>query len=209
VQRAELERVRRERADLEQRMHTLQSTVHDLSEEVSNLERQASATSRLVAALDRQLATIDADVGSTTGRLDRAQRELDAKTVSLQGRLVDIYKRGPLYEAEVLLSAESFGDLVTRYKYLHELALRDRSLVRRVEVLRDDVLAQRALLVRLREELGRNREEKATEEERLRALEAQRSTSLVQARQQAARTRSRLAQIARDEERLSNVIASL
>jgi septal ring factor EnvC (AmiA/AmiB activator) len=98
---------------------------------------------------------------------------------------------------------------VTRYKYLHEIALRDRALVRRVQTLRDDVLSQQALLVRLRAELVRSREEKAAEEQRLRTLQAQRAASLTQARRQAGQTRERLAQIARDEARLAGVIASL
>ena len=42
-----------------------------------------------------------------------------------------------------MLSARSFGELVARYKYLHLLALRDRSLVGRVEQLRDEVEQER------------------------------------------------------------------
>jgi septal ring factor EnvC (AmiA/AmiB activator) len=174
-----------------------------------NLDRQADATARLVTALDRQLATIDDDVVAATTRLGRAERELAGQQVTLRRRLVDIYKRGPLYSAEALLSAQSFGELVARYKYLHELALRDRALVRRVEQLRDTVAGQRELLVQLQQDLVRNREEKADEERRLRALEQLRGRSLASVRQQTARTRTRLAQVARDETRLANVIASL
>jgi hypothetical protein len=58
--------------------------VRDLSAEVGNLERQAAATARLVSGLDRQLVDIDADMQTTTGRLARAQRELDVKHVSLR-----------------------------------------------------------------------------------------------------------------------------
>ena len=209
AQRAELARVRAEREALERRMRELQTSVHDLAEEVANLDRQADATARLVVALDEQLAAIDDDVQRATRRLGKAEGELAGKQVALRRRLVDIYKRGPLYTAEVLLSAESFGELVARYKYLHELARRDRSLVRRVEQLRDDVAGQQVLLVRLQQDLARNRQEKADEERRLRALEQLRGRNLSSVRQQAERTRARLAQVARDETRLSNVIASL
>jgi septal ring factor EnvC (AmiA/AmiB activator) len=209
ARREELARVRQEREALESRMRALQSTAHDLAEEVTNLDRQAEATARLVTALDRQLLAIDDDVQDATSRLARAESELSSQQVSLRRRLVDIYKRGPLYTAEALLSAQSFGELVARYKYLHELALRDRSLVRRVEQLRNDVARQQVLLVRLQQDLARNRAEKSEEERRLRALEGLRGRSLVQVRQQADRTRERLAAVARDEARLANVIASL
>jgi septal ring factor EnvC (AmiA/AmiB activator) len=209
AQREELARVRAEREALERRMRDLQSSAHTLAEEVSNLDRQADATARLVGALDQQLAAIDDDVQRATGRLAHAEGELSGQQVRLRRRLVEIYKRGPLFTAEVLLSAESFGELVGRYKYLHELALRDRSLVRRVELLRDTVASQQVLLLRLQQDLARNRQEKSAEEQRLRALEQLRGRSLTSVRQQADRTRARLTQVARDEARLSNVIASL
>ncbi|MDF1505480.1 peptidoglycan DD-metalloendopeptidase family protein, partial [Roseisolibacter sp. H3M3-2] len=208
-QRQELERVRRERAALEQRMQALQTTAHDLREEVTNLDRQADATARLVATLDRQLLTLDDDLQDAGTRLARAEDELSAKQVGLRRRLVEIYKRGALWEVEAYLSAASFADLVARYKYLHELARRDRSLVRRVEELRNTVAGQRALLVQLQGELARNRAEKAEEERRMRALESAGARNLRQVQEQAARTRRQLATIQRDEQRLAGLIASL
>ena len=209
AQRNELERIRREREQLEQRMAQLQSSVHDLSEELTILERQADATARVVRSLDTQLAAINREVGDATGNLVRAEDELVVKRAILRRRLADIYKRGPLYSVEVLLSAETFGELVARYKYLHLLARRDRALVGRVEQLRNQIRRQRQLLVRLRNDIEQNRGEKAAEERRLRDLERQREASLVAARRGAQQTRARLERIARDEARLTDVIANL
>jgi septal ring factor EnvC (AmiA/AmiB activator) len=209
TQRDELERVRRERAELERRMSSLQSTAHSLTEEVTNLEEQRNATERLVRSLDEQLASIGDEVESTSGNLAQTEAQLTVKREVLRRRLVDIYKRGPLHTAEVLHSAHSFGDLVARYKYLHILARRDRALVQNVESLRNDIVSQRSLLVRLQEELERSRGEKSGEEQRLRALEEQRGRSLVQVQRTTQQMRNRLAQIQRDEARLSNVLASL
>ena len=55
----------------------------------------------------------------------------------LERRLVDIYKRGPLYTFQVLFAAESFGDLLSRYKYLYLTSRQDRALVDDVETLRE------------------------------------------------------------------------
>jgi septal ring factor EnvC (AmiA/AmiB activator) len=206
--REALERARQERAALERRMRELRTSAFDLRSEVENLDRQADATARLVSALDRQLATIDGEVGAATLRLARAEAELADRQRGLRGRLVEIYKRGPLYEVEALLSAASFGELVARYKYLHELARRDRALVRRVEGLRNAVAGDRALLVRLQGELARNRAEKAVEEQRLRALEGSRGRNLAQVQAQARTAEQRLAQLARDEQRLTGLIAA-
>ena len=111
TQREELDRVRRERADLERRMANLQGNVHDLRDEVANLDRQHTATELVIQTLDRQLAAITADVEETTNRMAMAEGDLSYRRSALSKRLVDIYKRGPLYSAEALLTARSFGEL--------------------------------------------------------------------------------------------------
>ena len=207
-QRDELTRIRREREELQRSMTELQSKAHDLNEEVENLHQQADATARVVRSLDVQLETITTEVDGTTTSLLRAEDELAVKQAVLRQRLVDIYKRGPMYSTEALLSARTFGQLLGRYKYLHELARRDRSLVARVEDLYRQVSNQRQQLVRLRDEFERSRQEKRDEEERLRALEASRSRNLNVVKRSAKQTEARLDAIRRDETRVANVIAT-
>jgi murein hydrolase activator len=207
-QREELDRIRQERAELQRNMNELQTKAHDLGEEVTNLHQQADATARVVRSLDVQLETITTEVDGTTSSLLRAEDELAVKKAVLQRRLIDIYKRGPLYTTQALLAARTFGELLGRYKYLHELAVRDRSLVTRVEDLYDQVAKQRQQLVRLRDEFERSRQEKREEEDRLRALEESRSKNLSVVKRSAKETEARLAAIGRDETRLTNVIAT-
>jgi septal ring factor EnvC (AmiA/AmiB activator) len=208
-QRAELTRIRLERAELERQARELANTAHDLTEEVNNLDRRANATARIVRTLDLQLATIAAEVSAATINMARAEAELAQKKDILRRRLVDIYKRGPTYTAQALLSAASFGELVSRYKYLHMLALRDRSLVRRVEQLRNQVALERDRLYVLQRSLRDNREEKSLEEERLRNLEQEQRQQLLRVRREARVTEDRLARVRRSEVQLSNAIAEL
>ena len=209
AEQARLEQLRREREQLETRMRQLRGTVHDLSAEVANLDRQADMTARAVRSLESQLVSIGEAVDSSTGDLVRAEDELVVKRAMLRRRLIDIYKRGPLHAVEALLAAQSFGELVSRYKYLHLLALRDRALVGRVEQLRDRVRRQRGNLVRFQRDIERTREERAFEEKRLRDLERERARSLAATQRRARDTEARLRRIARDEQRLTNVIAEL
>ncbi|HVD06401.1 MAG TPA: peptidoglycan DD-metalloendopeptidase family protein [Gemmatimonadaceae bacterium] len=209
AQRVELERIRDERAALEAKLEELRGTLHDLNEEVTNLDSQAEATARAVRSLDAQLGAIGEEVGQATTDLVRAEDELAIKRAVLRTRLADIYKRGPLYSYEALLSAETFAGLVARYKYLHLLALRDRALVKRVEELRNQIDRQRGLMVRLRNDIESSRTEKSREELRLRTLEQQRTLSLAQTKRSATQTAARIKRIERDETRLTGVIAAL
>ena len=206
AQQEELSRIRREREELQRRMRGLQTKVHDISEEVTNIDRQHDATVRVVRSLDQQLTTLNGEVEHTTANLVRAQDEVQVKRAVLRKRLVEIYKRGNLYTFEVMLAAQSFGDLVARYKYLHILAQRDRAVVSRVDQLRRQIIGQRRQLVSLQSGVEQNRFEKAREAERLSALEQQRQRSLVRAQQDTKKAQDRLKQLARSEARLNSVI---
>jgi len=190
-------------------MHELQSTVHDLSEERTNIERQADATARAVHTLDKQLSALADEENDATANLIRAQDELAIKRAVLRNRVREIYKRGALYSVEAMLSAQSFGELVARYKYLHLVAQRDRALVSRVEALGQQIGNQRQTLLTLRNDVESSRQQKADEEKQLRTLDEKRARSLAEAQAKERQTESRLAQIAKDEARLGNVIAAL
>ena len=207
-QQDELDKLRRERSDLEARMLQLQRSARSLADEVNNLEQQRSTTARLVQALDQQLVTITREVANASAGLADAEAEIVKKQMALQRRMVQIYKRGQLYDAEAMLSAQSFAALVARYKYLHDLTLHDRTLVRRVELLRNNIITQRELLVRLQDDVTRNRSEKDREATRLRDLESARQRSLTLVQRSATQTRERLTQLARDEARVASVIAA-
>jgi septal ring factor EnvC (AmiA/AmiB activator) len=208
-EKARLEALKSEREELQRRRTSLQNTVHDLSEEVETLDREADVTARVMHSLDAQLDAISSEVGTTTADLVRAQDEITVKQATLRRRLVDIFKRGPLFDFQVLLSARSFGELLARYKYLHLLAVRDQTLVHRVEDLRNQINHQRANLVRFQENIKLNLDEKAQEEDRLRTLRLEQSRSLAHAKRRAQDTDERLQAISRDETRLSSVIANL
>ena len=208
AQRDELQRIRAERDELERKMGGLQNTAHELADEVNLLDKQHDATARMVKSLDQQLVAITDEVQSTTANMTSSEREAAMKRAVLQRRLIEIYKRGPLYSAEVLFSAQSVGQLVARYKYLHLLALRDKGLVHRLEELHDRIETQHIQLVRLQSSVVENRATKEREAARLVELEKLQTRNLARVQADAKRTKARLAELEKSEARLNNFIAS-
>jgi septal ring factor EnvC (AmiA/AmiB activator) len=206
AQREELLRIRAERDALEQKMSGLQNTAHELTDEVRLLDKQHDATARMVKSLDNQLVAITDEVQATTASMSSSEREAAMKRAVLQRRLIEIYKRGPLYSAEVLFSAQSVGQLVARYKYLHLLALRDKGLVYRLEELHNRIESQHIQLVRLQSSVIENRADKAREAARLVELETLQSRNLARVQQDAKRTKAKLAELEKSEARLNNFI---
>src|SRR6266516_122827 len=204
-----LEDIRRERSDVEQELERLRTQVHSLSDELSNLERQKETTNRIVNELDRQIYALSDQIDRTTVDLLLAQNALAEKRAVLERRLVDISKRGPLYAYQVLLAAESFGDLLSRYKYLYLVSRQDRLLANDMSKLQRRIGRERQTLVDARDVLGRRKNERTEELDRYVALERERQTSLRETRRSAREALQRLSELERDEKNLNDRIVAL
>jgi murein DD-endopeptidase MepM/ murein hydrolase activator NlpD len=124
-------------------------------------------------------------------------------------RLRQIYKRGALGTVQVLLGARSFTDLINRYKYLRLVALQDRLIMGQVEQLEMRLSDQRELLATELDGIQRLRREKVSEVDELEELEGQRQRRLSRIRSRETAAQNRLSQLARDEERLRQLVVDL
>lgn len=204
-----LEGIRRERSEVEQELERLRTQAHSLSDEIANIEQQKQSTNRIVNELDRQIRGLGTQIDQITVDLLIAQDALLEKRAVLERRLVDIYKRGSLYAWQVLLAAESFGDLLSRYKYLYLVSRQDRLLTNDMQKLRDRVARQRQLLVDSREALAHRKVERTDELTRYLALEHERETNLRETRRNAREAEQRLTRLDRDEKSLNDRIEAL
>ncbi len=161
--RRRLEEVRRERERLEQERIRLQSQVHDLNAELDNLERQRQSTNRIVNEIESQIGGLNTHVDRASADLALAQDNLAEKRAVVARRLAEIYKRGTLYTFEVMVAAQSFGDLLSRYKYLFLQSRQDRALVTDVEKLTRQVERRRREILDTRSQLDSRRVEREAE----------------------------------------------
>lgn len=204
-----LEQIRAERARLQQQMEQLQSQVHSAAQELSSVERLVATSAEALKELEFQTTTLNSRIDEVTRELLLTRDQLNERRAVLRLRLRSIYKRGPLHTVQVLLTADTFGDLLSRYKYLHLVALYDRMLVREVTRLERDLLVRDEELRRNIAMLQRLRDEKLEEFAQLQYVESQHQGTLQRYRQQAQSAQGRLEQLARDEARLATVIEDL
>lgn len=207
--RRRLEEIRAERDRLRRERSRLESQVRDAGAELRNIERQRESTNRIVNELEREMRGLGDRLLSSSQQLTLAQDNLADRRAVLDRRLVDIYKRGPLYTFQVLLTAESFGDLLSRYKYLYLQSRHDRDLVRDIERLENRIRLQRGELVTVRDQLDRSRHEREEELKSFSLLADERSARLSRLRRTTEATTQRLSALDRDEARLNDVLAAL
>lgn len=204
-----LEEIRRERERLRQEMTRIRSRVHNLASELDNLERQVEASASLLSELEYQTGQVRLQIEANTRDLLVTEDRLAERKAILYRRLRDIYKRGPLQTVQVLLSAESFADLLNRYKYLFLIARHDRLLVQEVADLEEKIHLRETAL---RESLGRLerlQQERAREYMQLAELQEQQEVTLSSARNQEQSTAQRIAQLEQDERQLVSLLADL
>lgn len=206
---ARLERIRQEKLTLQRELDQLKSRVRNASREAENLARQRQASASALREMDYQTQVINEDVERTSRELALTHARLRQRNAALHDRLRSIYKRGELHTVRVLLSAENFGDLLSRYKYLHLITLNDRMMLTEVSRLEKDLAKQEG---ELRQNLARMeslREEKAQELRQLEQLQGRQTRTLAQYRQQERATNAKLEQLIKDEARIAGVITDL
>lgn len=204
-----LENIRRERSQVEQELARMRARAHSIADELANIDRQKGSTNRIVNELDRQINALSVQIDQITMDLLLAQDALEEKRAVLERRLVDIHKRGPLYEYQVLLAAESFGELLSRYKYLHLVSRLDRLLTNDVWKLRNRTARERQMLLDARNTLARRRSERSDELQRFLTLERERQARLRETRRSERAVRQRLTQLERDERQVNDLLAEL
>ena len=138
-----LDQIRREKQQLAREYDDLRGQVHTFSEEISNIEQRIGSSRGAMDELDLQIQAYALQVDETTRDMLRTHDELVLRRTELEARLREIYKRGDLHAVQVMMEARSFGDLLSRYKYLHLVARYDRTLVSQVQRLEERLVEQR------------------------------------------------------------------
>jgi murein hydrolase activator len=204
-----LEEIRRERNQLREEMVGIRSRVRDLSAELENLRRQSSTSMQLLQELESQVENTQREIDENTREMEAARDRISERKAVLNHRLREIYKRGPLQTVQVLLAAESFADLLSRYKYLHRIANHDRALIHEVQRLEQVLAFRERRLQRGMDDLQSLRLQREAEAGELARLEQQRRQALSTAQSTERSTAERIDQLARDEQRLAALLAEL
>jgi septal ring factor EnvC (AmiA/AmiB activator) len=204
-----LDQIRRERQQLAREYDELRGQVHTFSEEMTNIERRIGSSRNALDELDLQIQAYAIQVEETTRDMLHTHDELVLRRTELEARLREIYKRGDLHSVQVLMEARTFGDLLSRYKYLHLVARYDRTLVQHVQRLENLLIEQRQQLASEFARLRALRGEKQREVRDLESLEGQRERRLRNTQRRVSQTESRITELDEEEQQLGNLLAEL
>ena len=204
-----LEQIRAERERLEREIGDVRNRVRDVAAELANIERRLSASRSVLAEVEFQSEATAEQIRGTTRDLITTQDRLAESQAVLARRLRDIYKMGPMRTVQVLLGADSFTDLLNRYRYLQKIAAFDRALVDRVRLLEGELVEQNEALRERMALLGSLRQDRLTEVVQLRSVESERQAAIQQFRARERSATSRIEELDADEQRMTDLVAEL
>jgi septal ring factor EnvC (AmiA/AmiB activator) len=204
-----LEEIRREQQRLGREASQMRGQIQTMGDDIRNIEARIGSSTSALAEYDVQIEGYAVSVEEATRDMLSTRDLYAVRRTELEERLRAIYKRGHTHALQVLLQARSFGDLISRYKYLHLVARYDRMLVEDVRTLAERLGEQRELLAEEYARLAVLRSQKLREVADLELLEDQRQRRLRNVRSQVTQTESRLGELRAEEQRLGNLLADL
>jgi len=204
-----LEEIRQDKQQLAREATQMRGQIRTMGDELRNIEARIGSSTSALAEFDLQIGAYGMTVIDATRDLLATRDEYAVRRTELEQRLRNIYQRGRAHTLQVLMEARSFGDLISRYKYLHLVARYDRILVEDVEILAARLSDQRELLADEYARLETLRGEKRREVSDMELLESQRQRRLGNVRTQVTRTENRINELQSEEQRLGGLLADL
>ena len=209
AQRRELQSLKKQLDERREIGKHLKGREKNLLGQLRESEKNLQLTVRYLNALEKRRKAVAASLGDATTELARTAVQLESDRRRLSWRLREIYKRGRSADLEYVLSARSFGDLVTRTYYLARIAQEDRGHMLLTQARRGQVADTKARLEARKLELDRLRAETDRERRALSQIRADRRSLLNKIRSDSKSNEQAAAELERASRRIRTLIDQL
>jgi murein DD-endopeptidase MepM/ murein hydrolase activator NlpD len=164
----------------QEREGVLSTELSRYNERLDQLAGEVAVLRNREAIVQAELDRVKAQLRREKDRLEQLKHQLSRSLNVLRRRLVSIYRSDEPDVLTVMLEADGFEDLVSRYEYLRRIEEQDadivgrvrglrnesRDTVERIEAARDEIAARKAELVRTRVQLEEREAELAAVRDR-------------------------------------------
>ncbi len=206
---AQLEKVRAEIRRQQDLIRSLNAQAADARRDNEAITQEIEATQRLVGGMVRKESLLLSQSRRLEDELATRVDTYEGRKVALARSLRRLYVRGQRNDLEMVLTATSFSDLMSRVKCERTLARLNAGLVERTRDEGQAVVRERRELDSALSEIRQTREESAQQATRLEGLQAEQVASLRQLEDRRQGVNNRLLELSRNEQRLLEVLDGL
>jgi septal ring factor EnvC (AmiA/AmiB activator) len=126
-----------------QRLKKIEQQIKSVKDEINNLQKKESGyletlhkiekllqdTEKELQAIERDLELAQKEIKKGEDELIREKHILKERTIVLESRLREIYKRRLTGYLEILFNSESFSDFLTRFRYIKNILSLDAEVI--------------------------------------------------------------------------------
>ena len=132
--------------DVKKVISGLEKSKNNLSAYISELDTTLSLAQAKILELNTLITEKEAEIKKTTEELTAAKEAEEDQYEAMKLRIRLIYERGESMYLEMLMSAQSFGDMINRADYIEELTAYDRRMLEQYQATREYVEVCKAQL---------------------------------------------------------------
>jgi len=139
--------------DINNQISSVQDNINGVSVQLERLNEQIAKYQDDLNESNRKLTQTQMSVDAIKMELDKAEKNYERQKNLLEKRMVAMYQGGETVYLDVLLSATSIEDFLSKFYYLSKLAAYDQKLMKEVSNARQDIAAKKILFERELEKL--------------------------------------------------------
>ena len=128
----ELERIQKDQKQTEERLAQAKQQEKSVTEELRVIEEELKEAENKLAGLERQLQHVRSDIVVVQNELAEAEENVTVRNELLAKRIRAIHEKGTVTYLEVLFSATSFSDFVSRYELIQQIIRSDAEILEQV-----------------------------------------------------------------------------
>lgn len=170
--------------DAQEQLDAAQKQIDDLSYQFEDLSAQLDSTMGQIEGVQEQIDATQAEIDATQEDIDEKQADIDEKQAELEEkqeylsqRVTASYKAGDHSTLSLLLSSESFEELIATAHYIDKVNANDQENIREIRAIQEELKRQKAELEQEKEQLEA---QKASLEEQKAQLESLKSQQVQQ-----------------------------
>jgi hypothetical protein len=115
--------------DIRERVRKTRTEISELEKVIKALDEAIRSRAERVKSLDRELAETETGLTRVAEELAAAAARLEETNHVFARRVRSAYMKGGISYLELLLEAESFGDLIVRFVYLRRILQQDAGMI--------------------------------------------------------------------------------
>lgn len=139
-----LERIRREQKKVEAELNNVKKQKSSLIRELERLNNQLNAAESKLDQVEKEIEVTRQELDKLNRELEEAIKKIEHRKGLFNQRLRNMYKNGSYGYLDVLLQADNFSDLISRFYIVSKVASYDLSVLEEMKEYRDQVEEKRS-----------------------------------------------------------------